>query len=254
MKRWLTDPTISIATNGDFERWDLTLISEKNQLEFLREFGRRVVSAYLAPLRVMPLLALPLGSLSLPQITKRLFDSSGNVSEIFLRFAGEVLAAWAEESYTSREIARPPKPHDSTPAFDIITIEREDNRLYVYFLQAKTTESNIHHNANDAVQKLGKLERGDYYVELAAVLEEIAARRASYWEKRAILKALYDRSVRRYRIVVTHGDTPPARVLTKFDEHVRGDRVRRAANFFQLPDWGNAWRTIGEGAIAEASS
>jgi hypothetical protein len=192
-------------------------------------------------------------SLNLTEITKRLFDSSGNVSDLFVRFAGEVLAAWSEESYTSRVIARSPKPHDSTPAFDLITVEREDGKLYVHFLQAKTTESNIHNNANDAAQKFGKLERGDYYIELAAALEEIAARRPSYGEKRAILRALIDRSVRRYRIVVIHGDVPPATVLSKFDEHVGGDRVRRAANFFQLPDWTNAWQTIGEGAFAEAS-
>jgi len=254
MRRWLPDPTVSIATKGDFERWDLLLGSAKDHPEFLREFGRRVVRAYLEPFRVMPLLALPLESLSLPQITRRLFDSSGSISEVFLRFAGEVLAAWAEESYTSREICRPPKPHDSTPAFDVITIEREHNGLYVHFLQAKTTESNVHDNANDAARKFGNLEQGHHYVELAAALEEIAARRVSHWERRAILRALIDQSVRRYRIVVTHGNAPPATVLSNFDQHVVGQRARRAANFFQLPDWTNAWRTIGEGAIAEASS
>lgn len=249
MKRWLPDPTISIATKGDFERWDLPLKSSSDQVGLLYEFGKRVVNTYLAPFEAMQLLALPKESLSWGKVTRRLFDSNGNVSDLFVRFAGEVLAAWAEESYTSHEIARPPRPHDSTPAFDVITIKRDNEKLYAYFVQAKTTESNIHDNASDAAQKFGKLERGDYYVELAAALEEIAARRPNDEEKRAILRAIIDPSVRRYRIVVTHGDAPPETVLTKFYEYVAGERVRRAASFFQLPDWANAWRIVGKAAL-----
>ncbi len=64
------DPTISIATKSDFEGWDLLLSSGENQAGFLQEFGRRVVSMHLVPLGVMPLLALPLKNLSLPQMLK----------------------------------------------------------------------------------------------------------------------------------------------------------------------------------------
>lgn len=252
MKHWLPQPTESVANNGDFTRCDLTLEAQDRQKEFLAEFGCRVIQHYVAAFRNLSCLGITWHHLDATRICRRIFDANRNHTDVFVRFAGEVLAAWAEESFTANVIARPPVPHDTTPAFDAIALEREGDSLYLRFIQAKTTREDAGGNANAAAVRFGQLDGGAFDIELMAALEEIAEHQTHQEDKARVLKCMVDPSARRYRIVVVHGETAPQSVLGAYDTHVRGDQARRAATFLRLPNWEEAWNLVGATARAEA--
>lgn len=254
MKRWFPNPIPAIVTQGDYERCDLTLHAGSNQNEFLEEFGKLVVTYYLAPLEAIIASGL-VPTINLEVVTRRLFTNLDNVTEVFKTFGGEVLATWAEESFSSHTIERRPKPHDSTPCFDAIALGHDTHgNIYLCFIQTKTTQSNVTNNTSSAAVDLGKLDDGHFDIELAGALEEIAERQPVPDKKKAILKALIDPSCRRFKIVVLHEIQAPKTVLSRYSHNVRGDRCRRNASFFQLPSWNRSWRKIGKSAYAKVNN
>ena len=250
MRTWFTGPAKSFVTNGQYERWDLVLDAGDDQSQFLNEFGHRVIQMYLAPFKSFTLLAIREFKFDLAKQRSRLFDKSGNATQTFESFAGEVLAVWAEESYTLNTIVRSPRPHDATPAFDAIALENDGDSWYVRFLQVKTTQTYAGDNANEAARALGGLDDSNYDIELMAILEDVAARQPDESKKRAIIKGLIP-AMRRYRVVVLHEGPAPPVVLTNFDQHIRGDLSRRSAAFLQLPNWQVAWIEISRAGYAD---
>jgi hypothetical protein len=251
MKRWFSIPSSNIIVRGDFERVDLILNAGSKQQHFLKVFGERVVDIYLAPLNSLTTSGL-LSESDIKRVTRRLFTESNAVTESFIRFAGEVISAWAEESFTKHTIVRRPKPHDSTPCFDAIALCYDKNRnLYLCFIQAKTTEANVAANANSSAVDLGKLDSGDFDIELAGAIEEIAERLHNPSDKEKVLKALIDPMCRRFRIVVLHSIKAPRALLGRYCDHVLGDRCRRNASFLQLAQWDSSWKLIGDAAYAK---
>lgn len=253
MKRWFPNPSCNLVARGDFERGDLILDASDKQQKFLKEFGERVLECYFAPLNSLAASGL-LSASDIARITKRLFANSGDVTDDFVTFAGEVLSAWAEESFTQHTIVRGPKPHDSTPCFDAVALGYDENgNIYLCFIQAKTTESNVAANANSAAVDLGKLDSGEYDIELAGAIEEIAERQPNTVDREKILKAFVDPMCRRFRIFVLHGVKAPGTLLGQFCNHIQGARCRRNASFLQLSQWAKAWQVIGDAAYAKTS-
>jgi hypothetical protein len=253
MDRWFISPVPTIAESGDFERSDLILDAGKNQREFLKEFGHLVIDYYTAPLRSLIALGT-VPSLDLPAITRRLFTESGDTTEVFRTFAGEVLAVWVEQSFTHNAIERKPKPHDTTPCFDAVSLGQDQGKAFLCFIQAKTTSSNIQNNANSAAESFGKLDSGEYAIELADAVEEVAGRQPNEDDKKAILKTLIDPSCRRFRVVIIHEIEAPDVALSKYCNHVPGDRCRRHASFLQLLEWEQSWQSIGRSAYAKVNA
>jgi len=157
------------------------------------------------------------------RITKRLLNKPSTITDDFVTFAGEVIATWAEEPFAKHTIVRPPKPHDSTPCFDAVALGHDDNKnLYLCFVQAKTTEANIVGNANSPAVDLGKLDSGDFDIELAGAIEEIAERQPNPIDKERVLKAFVDLMCRCFRIVVVHGVKAPCILLGQYCDQIQG--------------------------------
>ena len=250
MNRWLPPPNVSVSTHGDYERWELLLDAGDRQDDFLGDLGNRVIDAYMIPFHALRTIGI--GSLDMERACGRLFDGEGHPTDTFVEFAGEVIAAWAEQSYARNDVVRDPVPHDTTPVFDALAIEREHGNVYVRFVQAKTTESYPATGANEAVVKFGKLEAGAYFRELTTALEDVASCLTDANEKRAVLRASIDPAVRRYRIVVTHGVEAPPRAPTNFNTHVTGNRSRRGTTYLKMSEWDAAWTLVGEKAREKA--
>jgi len=252
MKRWFQPPPVTDVHRGDYRRWDLGLDSASDRVQFLEALGRRVIETYLAPLEYLSGGRTAI-KIDVTEFVDRLFDPSGNVSDEFVSFGGEVVAAWADESFAGRTLAMPPAPHESRPAFDAISLAEDQEGIYICLIQGKTTPHNASNEANLGARQLGRLERGDFQRELAAALESIARRMPDSGAKKSLLRALTDPSRRRYVVSTVHEQQPPTDVLGNYDRHIPGAFVRRTASFIRFNPWQAAWQAAGNSAHVEAS-
>lgn len=221
--------------------------------DFLAELGRKTIYAYLQPIRSHVDL-WPAGVFDPLRYAKRLFHRDGTAKRTFMDFAGEVLAAWCDESFSGRICGRRPQPHDTTPVFDSIAYEEIGETVTVYLIQAKTTRHHPASSANLAARKFARMENGDFDRELSLALSEMASLFPAEAKRRSVMSAIYAREQRRFCVSTIHGAIAPATVLTRYDIHVKGDATRRAALFLRLPEWENAWEIAAAAAYAEISN
>lgn len=251
MKRWFDSLAVSTVARGNFVRWDLTLAGDLT--EFLNELGKRTAEAYLAPITAYGS-AWQYAGFDPLRYAQRLFRSDGSPKQKFIDFAGEVLAAWCDEAYSSNVCGRPPIPHDSTPGFDSVSYAAlADGSIQVWLTQAKTTEHHAAHHANIGAKKLAGIEAGDYQREVSAALKQVADLFDDDDDKRKVMAAVFSPDVRRYRVVVVHTGAHPGVVLSRFDKHVPGPTEKRNGAFVELPNWDETWTQVAWAAHAALS-
>ena len=250
MRRWFADPVVTQVVNGDFLRSDL--VAGMGTEDFLAELGRRTIQAYLDPIQSYAAL-WPQGKFDPKKYAKRSFYADGTGKLTFERFAGEVLAAWYDESFTNRLCGRGPLPHDNTPVFDSLAYEEVGDVVRVYLIQAKTTENSPASNANLAARKFAGIESGEFAYEFSKALNQMAMLFPSEVKRRSVMSAIYEREQRRFCVTAVHATAAPTAVLTRYNLHVEGETARRSAIFLRLPDWESAWEIVAAAAYAEIS-
>ncbi len=238
MREWFDTPTNHVEAIGDYSRWGFDFDDATDQAAFLERFGKAIRDIYLAPLRLLA------EGTSLPiDLTKAAARLTGH-TDLLMTFGAEVLATWADAAFFGRWPALAPAAHESRPAFDSITVGTDGVGLYVCMIQAKATQDNIGRNANTAAIKLGRLDRGDFQLELASALEMIALRSSDGETRKALLRALADPGRRRYLVAVLHEAPSPGAVLTNYAVHITGDQSRRNAAFIRCNPWLSTWTSI----------
>jgi len=121
--------------------------------------------------------------------------------------------------------------------FDLIALERDGRGYLLRFIQAKGTDVNYKTNARVAAEKLGKLDAGRYQARVTNVLYYVAleARQQNLDVDIEALRSLQlQRDRRRYTIFVVHEPELSGPILTKFKDHISGNKERREAIFMRF--------------------
>ena len=182
---------------------------------------------------------------------RRLFDSDGGPTQDSITWVSETLALWMETSFEPVLFAEAGRPHDTDPAYDIISlIGGGSDEAQMRLVQVKATENRLQDNRSQALRRFGQLENGGYDPELLhrlCLLEELG-RLPEGLQPRELL---YDRE-RRYRVTGIHSqDRNNLTILTTYAQVITGGIWRRSARLVHLSDWQAFWSAVSEVVYAQ---
>ena len=253
--RWfnLTVPTHVAA--GDFVEVSLTPAVGVSEVDFVEELAERVIATYQGEQPRGPFIALeapePEAATRTKSFFQRLIDTQGNPTESFVTWASEALAHWVEESLGGATQSSMGPPHNSDPAFDVISVTFDGTAARLCVVQVKATESDLQGNASKAARRFARLERGDYDPEL---LNRLVVMNERMPLPAAPRELLFDLPGRSYRVSGVHGqEREGLTVLTRYDQQVAGPRERRKALFMRVSDWDGFWQTLASAVHARLS-
>lgn len=247
MRRWCRLAGHRTVMPGNYSETKLITLSKRplhQEKLFLDELAERVMQRYEGRTNIRTLV-IPQQVLKTPNRTKRfyhlLFDTDGNCTQDFLTEASETLALWLEQSMDSVIYAEAGLPHNSDPAYDVLSIIHDATRTpRLRVIQVKATENRLQKNCNEALAKFRRLEEGHYDAQLNARLELLADRK-SVPETLDVGELMYEL---RYRVVAVHSeDRDEIQILTTYEKSIAGEIERRSARLIQI-DWPGFWEQL----------
>jgi len=246
MHRYCRVVSVGKVDRGDFYESRVQAITDEPFHEmygFVDAFALRLMDRYERQ-PVDTTLEIDPAYLDNPERTKhfyrRLFDKDGNHTQEFITIASETIGLWIEDSLEHVLYAYGGIPHNSDPAYDVLSIYDEEGTPRLRAVQVKATEEDLQANCNKALAKFEQLENGDYNAELSASIDLIV-------EHRRAPDGLIARELklnRRYRVTVVHGqERDGILIMTTYHEKIRGDPIRRSSVLMKI-HWPNLWECI----------
>lgn len=189
---------------------------------------------------------LPAELIAAPNRTKhfyrRLFDQQKNPTQDFRTEASETLAEWVEERLFGARFTHRGTPHNNDPAFDVLSIFDEQDKLRLRVVQVKATQDQLQQNCNTTLTKFMRLEMGYYDPILNSHLHMIANHRSSPPGLK-LRELLFGRH---YRVAVIHGEERDGiEIMTTFEDKIRGVLDRRSGILMQV-SWMDFWHNLGQ--------
>ena len=242
---------VRTLTRGAQDSWRLLACDRGSQAEvslyddgLIRELAARIMSRY----ESLDSTLLVLDAAKKPHSRSRdfygrLLDPSGAPTEQFVSFGSEILVEWAEEALEESAVSRAGTPHNTDPAFDVLSVYGdEESELAV--VSVKATESNATARAAEAVRKLGRLHDSAYDAELMARLRLMKDK--GLLPPGADVEGLF-LGPRIYRVSVVHADPADrSNLATRFSALVPGPTRSRSARLMRLAEWKRFWSAVAE--------
>lgn len=252
MHRYCRIVSVGTVNPGDFHEFRIETIDGKTfhlADGFIDSLALRLMHRYERQ-PVDTLLEID-AELDIPERTKhfyrRLFGADGQYTLDFVTIASETIGLWIEEKLEQVIYAYSGTPHNSDPAYDVLSIYEEEGTPRLRVVQVKATESELQRNCSTALAKFERLERGDYDAELSASLDLIIG-------QRQVPDGLIIRELklnRRYRVTVVHGqDRDGISILTTYNEKITGDTIRRSSMLVRI-EWPNLWDEVARRIYAQ---
>lgn len=252
MDRWCAFNNVMVDSGKYFRcevetRSGFPLYREREFLELLAEL---TMQRYETGMVTKPV-TLPQPGTPNPRRTKhfyrRLFKEEFGIIKPDLNLiteASESLGLWLEWTRENTLFAEGGTPHNSDPAYDVLSIVTDDsNAPRLQVVQVKATKRNVSRHANDAITKFEELENGLFDAELSCRLELLSSKGALFGMSGADL--LFDPE-RRYRVTLIHGlPHNQFQILTTFDEKIAGVAERRSAYLIRT-DFDELWNALRE--------
>lgn len=213
---------------------------------FLHALGMLLMQRYESQPAV-DTLVLPRARIVAPTRTRafyrQLFEPDGRHRPEFVTCASETLGWWIEDSLDTVLHAELGPCHNTTPAFDIMSIIQDNGSdLRLRVVQVKATRDNLQGRCIDALDKFERLERGDYDQQLMAQLSLLARLR----DIRLPLPAheLFYDAERHYRVTAVHEqERHTIEILTTFERRIPGAVARRSVRLMQI-SWNLFWERL----------
>lgn len=253
MNRYCYIMSVGVVEPGSFLEYQVKTISGKPfglVGNFVDAFALRLMQRYESqPVDVT--LEIAAGYLTSPDRTRdfysRLFRLDGQYTPDFVTIASETMGLWIEETLEGILLVHCGIPHNSDPAYDVLSIYEEEGVSRLRVIQVKATESELQNNCNVALAKFEQLEKGTYDAELSASLDLLLRQRQAP-------DGLVARDLklnRRYRVTVVHGQNRDGiSIMTTYDKKVRGDVIRRSGMLIRI-DWPDLWEQVARRVYAQ---
>jgi hypothetical protein len=178
---------------------------------------------------------------------RRLFQDDGLYTLEFVTTASETIGIWVEERLEQTLIAHGGIPHNSTPAYDVLSVYEEEGKQRLRVVQVKATKDELQSNCSEALTKFELLERGYYDAELSACIDLIVGQRRA--PKGLIAREL--KLNRRYRVTAVHSqEREGISIMTTFSEKIQGNTIRRSCVLIKI-DWHDFWEHVARRIYAQ---
>lgn len=253
MDQWLRLGDELFVENGQFFRCEIETHSGgpiHEELDFLQHLAELTMQRNEIGIGKNPVTISNSGALN-PRRTKhhyrRLFTKeNGSVkpTQDFITEASESLGLWLEWTRTNNLYAEGGFPHNTDPAYDVLSIIIDDaNVPRLQVVQVKATKRGVHNHTGNAISKFEELEKGYFDSELSCRLELLERNGSSPGVNVADL--LFDRE-RRYRVTLIHGlPTNQFQILSTYDSKIKGTAERRSAYLIRA-DFDQLWKILGK--------
>jgi hypothetical protein len=253
VNQWFVIDNDVLVDRGHYWRCEVVTISGRplhKEEVFLKHLAELTMQRYEIGVGSNPVVLPDPGSPN-PRRTKhhyrRLFlEANGRTepTQEFITHASESMGVWLEWSRSNNVYAEGGFPHNSDPAYDVLSIVTDDaNSPKLQVVQVKATKDWVHNHANDAIAKFEELEKGYFDAELSSRLELLESKRALPGVN--VAELLFDLD-RRYRVTLVHGLTNDQfELLTTYDSKIKGSAERRSA-FLIRTDFDELWNALGK--------
>lgn len=237
-----------MVSSGDFEEAVVIGIDGPihESAAFIDGLAARVMAAYESqpPFAPMELVQLPAREATRTKaFYRRLFAEGANPTEAFRTLASEVLALWCEDEFDAPHVAYGGSPHNTDPAFDLISLSNVPDGFLLRLTQVKATEGNLQYECAEALRGFTALRDGAYDSELWNRIATAVAINGSP-DRMEAQEAFQARQSWLYRVVAVHaGDRAESRILTRFAQEIAGPTRRRTLDRIEIV-WGAFWSAV----------
>lgn len=246
MHRWCTLSPEKFMSPGEYF---LAAVAAKrgttlHEDGFIRELAERIMSRYESldsTLLVLDITQKP--PTRSRRFYRRLIDPSGAPTEEFVSFGSEILVEWAEEALEHSAASRAGGPHNTDPAFDVLSVYG-DGKFELGLVSVKATENYATARTAQAVRKLARLHASEYDAELMARLRLLSD--MGLLPPGSDVDGLF-LGARIYRVSVVHAKpSDQSSLATRFSELVPGPRRSRSVRLTRLAEWKRFWAEVAE--------